>query len=221
MLRPRLWLIRHRFRLEYPIGHDSRRRPRCPGDSSTCPFRLPGTGSRRLVATVWEQRLLDRFKAYLTFADGRMGVRPLANTLQGGGARIFYNDLVGGVDAEVTSTLGASSHKRQHHILALEMPAGLTARAWYASEPNESFHGFGQTARNVERTVFRQTDIHLQLSYSRRSRNPINFSWVADYHSRDVGPGESRCILRQSTGILRLPFPDSTIGPISSKPACR
>ena len=93
-------------------------------------------------------------KAYLTFADGRVGIRPLASTLRGGSASEFYNDLVGDADAEVTSTLGASSRKRQHHLLTLAIPNGLTVSARYSSEPNESFHGIGQQTDDVDRTVF-------------------------------------------------------------------
>lgn len=166
-----------------------------PGRLAYLPLQLTAYGTRRLAGAIWEQRLLDRFKAYLTFADGRVGVRPLASTLRGSGARVFYNDLIGGADAEVTSTLGASSTKRQHHLLTLAVPTGVMVSARYASEPNESFHGIGQVTSDADRTVFRQTDVHLQVSYAHKSRDPIALSWEVDYHSRDVGPGETEAHL--------------------------
>ena len=114
-----------------------------PGRIIYLPIQLIGYGARRMATELWEQRLLDRMKAYLTFADARVGIRPLASTLRGGGASVFYNDLVADADAELTSTLGGSSRKRQRHLLTLAIPNGLTVSACYSSEPNETFHGIG------------------------------------------------------------------------------
>ena len=165
-----------------------------PGRLVYLPIQVTGFGARKLATALWEQRLLDRFKAYLTFADGRIGVRPLANSLQGGGARVFFRDVAGDGDAQFTSTLGASSSKRQHHLLTLEVPGGLVLSARYASEPNESFHGIGHATRSVDRSAFRQRDFFVQAAYAQRARAPVTFSWALNYHSREVGPGESSVI---------------------------
>ncbi len=192
--------VLHRSRLEEATT--------IPGRIIYLPIQITGYGARRLATAMWEQRLLDRMKAYLTFADGRVGVRPMASTLRGGGARVFYNDLIGGADAEVTSSLGASSKKRQHHLLTLAIPSGAVVSARYASEPNESFHGIGQTTDGADRTVFRQRDFHLQVSQAQRTRGRIKFSWEADYHTRDVGPGENdlypSTIVRHATELPGL-----------------
>jgi hypothetical protein len=192
--------VPHRSRLEEATA--------IPGRIVYLPIQITGYGARRLATAMWEQRLLDRMKAYLTFADGRVGVRPMASTLRGGGARVFYNDLVGGADAEVTSSLGASTKKRQHHLLTLAISSGAVVSARYASEPNESFHGIGQATDDADRTVFQQRDFHLQVSQAQQTRGRIKFSWEADYHSRDVGPGETdlypSTIVRHATELPGL-----------------
>ena len=81
-----------------------------PGRMVYLPIQIAGYGARRLATAVWEQRLLDRMKTYLTFVDGRVGVRPMASTLRGGGARVFYNDLVGGA-AGVPVAAHRASHR--------------------------------------------------------------------------------------------------------------
>ena len=92
-----------------------------PGKVAYLPFDLLLTVSEFAIAALWEERLLDQFKGWLTTADGRLGVRPLASPSIGTGARLFYKDAYG-VDAELTSSRGGSVSRRQHHFLVLDLP---------------------------------------------------------------------------------------------------
>ena len=166
-----------------------------PGTVAFLPFDLLLTASEFAVAAVWEQRLLDRFKSWLTTADGRLGVRPLASTSIGTGARLFYKDAFG-FDAELTSSRGTSSTKRNHHILVLDLPRGLLLRGRshmtlrYRKQPGESFYGIGNDSRLENRSRFLQEDMEFSFSHSRLLGDALRLDAGIGYHSLDIREGE-------------------------------
>ena len=163
-----------------------------PGRAIYLPISVLGFGARHAATVIWEERLLDRLKGYLTFAGGRAGVRPLANSLSGGGARFFLDDALGEVDAEITSAVGASTARRQHHILALCWPGGRCLRASYRNRPRSSFHGLGRDSRPADRSSFGQRDLGLQFSSHCPLSAPLTLNWDLSLHRTSVGAGQSQ-----------------------------
>jgi hypothetical protein len=163
-----------------------------PGRLVFVPVQVIGFGARKTATLVWEDRLLRRAKEALTFADGRIGVRPLASSLRGSGARVFVNDIHRGVDADITSTLGASATKRQHQLLRLSAADRPSLHVYYRSEPHEGFYGAGPTTREDDKTSFRQRDVYLQLTSRRVLDRHLDLHWDVNLHRTRISPGESR-----------------------------
>lgn len=174
--------VRHRSTLEEAAS--------LPGRAIYLPIGVMGYGARRAVTVIWEDRLLYRLKEVLTFANGRVGIRPLANSLRGTGGRFFVRDIYGAADAEVTSSVGVPSSRRQHHLLTLTWPGALTFSAYYRNEPKRAFHGLGNKARSSDRTTFGQQDAHIQLTSRRALDRRLSLTWHANYHRTRIGEGE-------------------------------
>lgn len=183
-----------------------------PGQLVYLPFQIAGYGARRSATLIWDERILYRAREYLTFADGRVGVRPLANSLRGVGARVFVKDAVGGIDADATTTLGASASTRQHQLLQLKGRGSRTFSASYSSEPNEGFYGVGHTTNLGDKTTFRQKDIYLGMASRRPLGERIDLDWEVSYHRTEIEDGESR-----NTPSTRDVYPPGTLPGLDDK----
>lgn len=157
-------------------------------------YLVPATMSYtmgRAATLFWEYRVLDRMRRALTFYDGRVGLRPLSNSLRGSGLRFFVNDLVETADAEATTTVGSSSSTRQHVLLSLMWQGGRRLSAHYSSEPSEGFYGIGAGSLAADKSSFRQRDAYVGLNCRPRKRGPLRYDWDLNYHVTDIGPGSS------------------------------
>lgn len=164
-----------------------------PGRAVYFPISIVGYGARRTATLLWEQRILYRLKEYLTFANGRVGIRPLTNSLRGSGARLFVRDVAGQVDAEITSTVGSPSTGRQHHVATLAWPGRLRLAAYYRNEPRRAFHGLGERASEDGRTTFGQRDTYLQVTSRRKLGLQYRADWHLNYHrTRIFGDDDGR-----------------------------
>ncbi|MFH1569040.1 MAG: BamA/TamA family outer membrane protein [Gemmatimonadota bacterium] len=122
------------------------------------------------VSDLYERHALDHMKELLTTADGRIGVRPLANTGIGTGFRLFHRDFLAGADWDLTSSFGRSVDDRQHHLLELAWhgvgrPGRLLFTLDFSREPDESYYGIGNGSLAGDRTRFRQEETRAQLVY--------------------------------------------------------
>ena len=183
-----------------------------PGRLVYLPFQVVGFSLRKTVTLVWDERILYRARELLTFADGRVGVLPLANSLSGTGARVFVNDVVGDVDAGLISTFGASASSRQHHLLSLEGPGHRTFSAYYRSEPKDGYYGLGHDTRERDKTSFRQKDIYLQVTSQRPLGERVSLDWDINYHRTEIDEGESK-----GTPSTTHVYPPGTLPGINGK----
>ena len=165
-----------------------------PGRLIYLPFQILGFGVRQTATLMWDDRIFYRARELLTFADGRIGVRPLASSLRGTGARVFVKDVAGDIDADITTTLGASVRKRQHHLLSLAGSGSRTFSIYSRSEPAESFYGIGYDTRESDRSSFRQKDIYLKLTSRRHVSDRVSFDWDLNYHGTDIADGKSKSV---------------------------
>lgn len=162
-----------------------------PGDIVYLPIGAAGFVVRKTVALVYEERLIHRIRGYLTFMHGRAGIRLLSNTNLGSGGRVFFKDLLFGADADFTSTFGSSASQRRLHLFALQWPNRLQFAAQFRKEPKESFYGIGVDSQEDDKTSFLQEEIFAQLTYQTPLNESFNLSVDLNYHSTEIGDGES------------------------------
>ena len=143
-----------------------------------------------VAEAVWENRLLDRAKDKLTFASGRVGVRPLANSLQGSGARVFWLAGPAGADWDLTSTLGTGGASRQEHILEATWRS-VRATAFFRRQPKDNFSGLGNDTVPGDRTSFTRREAGAELAYRRALGGGIEWWASAGLEQVDVDDGES------------------------------
>ncbi len=200
-----------------------------PGRIVHFPFHLLFVGGRYGAHLVWEVRFIDRLEEWLTTSDGRIGIRPLSNTDIGSGFRLFYKRLPSAADGELTSTVGAAPHQRQHHTLALvwENPTALQGRlhldAGLRKEPKESYFGVGQKTPKNDRTSFFQEDLHAGLRWERQLDRSLKGQVAIGYHSVDIGAGQSSAAPQIGTAYtpVTLPGLDQRVHFIESSVAVR
>ena len=141
---------------------------------------------------IWNERLLDRAKAWLTTAEGRAGIRPLGSTSIGTGGRVFYKDLLLDGDASLTSSWGASSRQRQYHFFVLSWPGGrplpgkLKFVFQFRRSPHQSFYGLGHQTGKADRTSFFQEDLYVQLLYQDRLNSTLSVDGELNFHTIDI-----------------------------------
>jgi len=146
------------------------------------------------LSAVWEHRILDRMKTWLTTADGRAGIRPLSNTHVGTGARVFYRGLPGGAALGFTYSRG-QRQQRRNHVLTLSgiRVSGLDGEWSFTgtlvTEPSESFYGIGYQSTPQDRTWFLQHDRGLRLTYQRRLSRVLELESDLTYHSTEIRRG--------------------------------
>ena len=162
-----------------------------PGAVLYFPPHVVGYGLKKTATLMWDDRILHRARQLLTFADGRVGVRPLGSSLSGAGVRVFVKEIGAGIDADLTSTLGASSRKRQHHLLSFDRGT-QRLNVYYRSEPNAGFYGTGTDVEEGDRTSFRQRDIYVQLRSKNRLEERVRFDLDVNYHRTEISAGESK-----------------------------
>ncbi|MBT6146760.1 MAG: hypothetical protein HOH74_15080, partial [Gemmatimonadetes bacterium] len=162
-----------------------------PGALVYLPAQLVGYGARQTARLLYEERTIYRLKQALTFADGRVGVRPLAGSLNGMGARMFIHQIAGRVDVDLTSTLGASGRTRQNHLLTISSGGPRVFSAYYRSEPKEAFYGVGNDLAEADKTNFRQRDIYLQVTSRRSLAERVFLDWDANWHRTEIEAGGS------------------------------
>ena len=160
-----------------------------PGQIIYLPFHVVLKGSEYAVAAIWEKRLLDHIKDWLTTADGRAGIRPLSNTGIGTGARLFYRNV------DLTSSWGRSASSRQHHLLRLTFPRNrlLSGRsrleARFRKEPGESFYGIGHGSRQEDRTRFLQEELEVRWTYGQRLHPALRLEATVGYRATLISEG--------------------------------
>ena len=162
-----------------------------PGRIVYLPVAAATLAAGQLAFLLWERRLYDHLKDLLTTADGRAGIRPLSSTDLGAGARVFYKGPMPGVKAEITSTLGSSPVRRQHHRFALAWPGGVRFAAQFSREPKENFYGALGESLVEERYSFAQQDIYLGVLIRRRLSPALNLDGEVNYHVTEIGRGHS------------------------------
>ena len=165
-----------------------------PGDIFYLPMGVVGFVGRKGFTLLYEERIINRLRSYLTFFDGRAGIRLLSSSGVGSGGRIFFKDLLLGGDADFTTTFGSSLDKRRHHLFYLAWPNSLTFTTQFSKEPKRSFNGIGNASREADRTSFRQEDLYLQLTYQKPLSPVFGFGLDLNYHSTEIGPGKSKSI---------------------------
>lgn len=184
-----------------------------PGMVLYVPFYGLSCASGKVVAAVWEERLLDRVKTWLTTADGRAGIRPLASTHIGTGARVFYRDVSAGADVDLTLSRGHQPERR-HYLLSLSglrMPGvagGLTLSGRIATEPSESFYGLGCRSEEQDRTRFLQQDGDVRLTHRYRFSQVLDVTSELAYRATEVRQGSHAA---EISTVARYRHPDSTL----------
>ncbi|NKB70138.1 MAG: BamA/TamA family outer membrane protein [Candidatus Latescibacteria bacterium] len=161
-----------------------------PGQLLYAPVFVAVYGGRLIGTALWEKRLLDRAKAHLTFAEGRLGIRPLSNTSLGTGLRLFGRDLAGYRQAQLTSTLGASGRKRQQHRLALSQRGGWRLEGHWLRQPKEPFYGIGTDTDEEDKTAYRLSEYFLALTRHREIGDLV-LDMGLHYRRADTGKGSS------------------------------
>jgi hypothetical protein len=159
-----------------------------PGLALYLPFHLGFAVGGYAISAIWEERLLDRAKAWLTTADGRTGIRPLANTNLGTGVYLFREGLLWGGGAGLTATRGQPVDKRQHYHFSLswsQVKLGLE----FSQEPKENFYGIGPDAAMADRVRFLHEELRAQLEYRRRLRRRLGLETALGYSRIDIHPG--------------------------------
>ena len=206
--------VRHRSRCEELLA--------LPGTVVYLPFHLVFYAGRQTAGAIWEKRVLDHVRAWLTTADGRAGIRPLASTQVGTGARIFYKDLIFSADASLISSRG--QEKRQHHLFLLSWPRGLLLPgafrlvAQFRQEPKESFFGIGHETSRSDRTSFLQEEVDVRLLYQQRLNRAFSLDADLGYHAVDIGTGigESASALQGRYAPGQLPGMDDRVHHLES-----
>ena len=178
-----------------------------PGRIVYLPFHVVLKGSEYAVGAIWERRLLDRVKDWLTTADGRAGIRPLSNTGVGTGARLFYRNV------DLTSSWGRSASKRQYHLLRFtfprnQLPGRSRLAARFRKEPGESFYGIGHESRREDRTRFLQEDVEVRWTYDQRLNPAFRIEATVGYRATLIGEGRYGI----EPGILSVYEPSSLAG---------
>lgn len=147
------------------------------------------------VSAIWEDRIFDRYKAWLTTTDGRAGVRPLANSTSGAGIRFFHRDMMLKGDARLLARWGG--WPRQDYLFTLSWPDGrlvpgsLTFAGQYRNRPKELFYGIGPNVLKSSANDFLQEDILVQFIYRQRSSRVVAVGVDANYHSVDIRSGQN------------------------------
>ena len=168
-----------------------------PGLIVYLPFHLFFTTVEYTARAVYEERVLDRFKAWLTTADGRAGIRPLSGTSVGSGIRVFYKDFLFHGDASHASTFGTSVQQRQHHVFTLTWPEGrafpgtLVFEGGFRREPSEPFYGIGYDMPEADETSFLQENISTGLSYQHPLSKAFSLDTEVTYRAVDIREGRS------------------------------
>ncbi|MFT5374152.1 MAG: hypothetical protein ACI906_000968 [Candidatus Latescibacterota bacterium] len=167
-----------------------------PGYLLYVPFHLFFSVSKLAASALWEQHALDRIKAHLTTADGRLGIRPLSSTDIGSGLRIFARDIAGSSHIGATSSWG-TGQGRQHHALSLAWPhhrlAGGYARVYarFDREPKESFFGIGNDTRSASKSAFSDTQTQMGLEFNHRHGSMLHWNSGLGYRRVAIDAGRS------------------------------
>ena len=168
-----------------------------PGMIVYLPFHLFFGTVEYTAKAIYDERVLDRFKALLTTADGRIGIRPLSGTADGTGLRVFYKDFIFHSDASHTSSFGMSAQQRQHHIFTLSWPQGRALpgdfifEAGFQKEPTEPFYGIGHHTVVTDETNFLQEKISARLAYQHPLGHAFGFDTEVNYRAVDIREGKS------------------------------
>lgn len=141
--------------------------------------------ARGASIAVWDWRLPERAAAALTFADGRVGIRPESSTQIGTGARLFYR--ASSAHFEVTTSVGRDGTERQHHLFRVESTV-WSLDGGVEREPEERFYGIGMDTRTTDLTRFTQERAKISLSTHRRLNEHVSVSAAAGYRQTRVGP---------------------------------
>ena len=166
-----------------------------PGMVVYMPFHLVTYATKHTASGIWEQHLLDRIKVWLTTADGRIGIRPLASTEIGSGARVFIKDLLFQGDASLTSSWGQLG--RQRHFFTLSwprnylLPGTLKFVGQYRKESRESFYGIGHDTQRTDKTSFLQEDLNARLLYQQHLNPAFSLDVALGYFTMDICKGLS------------------------------
>ena len=196
-----------------------------PGMVVYAPFHLTSYAAGVAFSAVWEHRILDRIKTWLTTADGRAGIRPLSNTHVGTGARLFYREVLAGGDLGFTYSRG-QRHQRRNHTLSISdvRLAGLGGQ-WsltgtLVTEPSESFYGIGNRSTPDDRTWYLQDDLGLRLAYQRRLSRVLELESELACHATEIRRGRygaaSSTVVQYADSALaglggRVGFAESTV----------
>jgi len=180
--------VRHRSRAEEALA--------LPGTVLYLPFHLVFVAGEIAAGAVWEERVLDRARAWLTTTDGRVGIRPLASTRIGAGAHIFYKDLILDGDANLVSSRG--QEKRQHHLLTLSFPGrplrsgplGLSLQ--FRQEPKETFFGSGHNTPRSASSAYLQEEFSFNITHRRRLSRALSLKALLGYQTVDIGTSISQ-----------------------------
>ena len=159
-----------------------------PGRIVYFPIGLTGYAARQGFTLLYEKRVIRRLRDYLTFMDGRTGVRLLSSSRVGSGGRVFFNDLLWGGNIEFTTTVGASAAQRRQHLFSLDWPKGLTFDAQFLRDP-KYFNGIGPDSREEDNSSFSREDLSLQLTHRRSLKKDFKLDMQVQYHLTEIGPG--------------------------------
>jgi hypothetical protein len=180
--------VRHRSLAEEALA--------LPGTLLYLPFHLIFVAGETAAGAVWEERIIDRTRAWLTTADGRAGIRPLASTQIGTGARLFYRDLLFDGDASLTSSRGRE--KRQHHLFTLSFPGSphhpgpLALSLQFRQEPKETFFGSGHNTLRSASSAYLQEVFSSKIIHRRRISRALTLNALLGYQTVDIGTSISQ-----------------------------
>lgn len=180
--------IRHRSLAEETLA--------LPGTVLYLPFHLIFVAGETVASAVWEERILDRARVWLTTADGRAGIRPLASTQVGTGARLFYKDLIFNGDADLISSRG--QEKRQHHLFTLSFPGRpqhpgpLALSLQFRQEPKETFFDSGHDTPRSASSAYLQEEFSFKIAHRRRLGRALSLNALLGYQTVDIGTSISQ-----------------------------
>lgn len=178
-----------------------------PGKAIYFPFDVSFKILEQSYHYLFDLRAIDRFKEFLTTEDGRIGIRPTANSLNGYGARVFFYNVLGKTKINVTTQFG--EFPRANSTLSVAFPkdsflnGSLTFFNEYNYRPNANFFGIGNKTNHADST-FLEEQFKSTLIYKFELNRNFSLGLDFGYDLIEIGKGETPNtpqISRHYTGV--------------------
>lgn len=149
----------------------------------------------RSYSFLFDEKAWERLKRLLTSEDGRFGARPLANSLNGFGARVFLYDAILNSKMNFTTQLSAWPQANANLTMAWPknrlLPGSITFGVEYDRRLQKKFWGTGPDTRKSGATDFSTRDFFVRSVYENRLRGLLRFGAEFNYHRARVEAGEN------------------------------